>query len=198
MYNEQEIPGLLSCLWSLSCRGVSNMLLFLSNTFHCHYYVWGCMCSTSPFQFRWLKGYFHSSCYNHHQIGSINLTHRYHIFPWLCARDVCYIIFCHLLHTHFRILFSLSLCSWWWVQIVGYVLACRSYSFVCTLHHLIIIIVQTYLKIYKMPIGYILSSVWVRLSIFFQLSIIQDMGLCFKFTRFPCDDWENIHFVLSS
>ena len=22
----------------------------------------------------------------------------YHIFPWLCAWDVCYIIFCHLLH----------------------------------------------------------------------------------------------------
>ena len=41
-----------------------------------------------------------------------------------------------------RHLFSLVLCSLWWVQIVGCVLACRSYSFVCTLHHLIIIIVQ--------------------------------------------------------
>ena len=39
-------------------------------------------------------------------------------------------------------LFLLLLCSLWWVQIVGYVLACRSYSFICTLHHLIIIIVQ--------------------------------------------------------
>ena len=29
-----------------------------------------------------------------------------------------------------------------WVQIFGYVLACRSYSFVCTVHHLIIIIVK--------------------------------------------------------
>ena len=38
------------------------------------------------------------------------------------------------------------LCSLWWVQIVGYVLACRSYSFVCIVNHLIIIIVQTYLK----------------------------------------------------
>ena len=106
------------------------------------------MCSTGPFQFRRLRGYIHSSCYYHHQIGSINLTH-YHIFPWLCAWDVCYIIFCHLLHIHSGktgILFSLLLCSLWWVQIVGYVLACRSCSFVCTLHHLIIIIVQTYLK----------------------------------------------------
>ena len=31
---------------------------------------------------------------------------------------------------------------------------------------------------YKMPVRYILSSVWVRLTIFSQLSIIQYMGLC--------------------
>ena len=31
---------------------------------------------------------------------------------------------------------------------------------------------------YKMPVTYILFSVWMRLSIFFQLSIIQYMGLC--------------------
>ena len=31
---------------------------------------------------------------------------------------------------------------------------------------------------YKMPVRYILSSVWVRLSIFSELSIIQYMGLC--------------------
>ena len=95
-----------------------------------------------------LIGYIHRSCYYHHQIGSINLT-NYHIFPWLCAWDACYIIFCHLLHIQSvktGILFSLLLCSLWWVQIVGSVLACRSCSFVCTLHHLIIIIVQTYLK----------------------------------------------------
>ena len=31
---------------------------------------------------------------------------------------------------------------------------------------------------YEMPVIYILSSVWVRLSIFSQLSILQYMGLC--------------------
>ena len=31
---------------------------------------------------------------------------------------------------------------------------------------------------YKIPVRYILSSVWVRLSIFSPLSIIQHMGLC--------------------
>ena len=134
------------CKWSLSCRCLSNMLLVLLISF-CHYYIQGCVCSTCPFQFRWLKGYIHSSCYYHHQIGSINVTHCYHIFPWLCAWDVCYIIFCHLLHIHSektRILFSLLLCCLWWVQIVRYILACRSYSFLCTLHH--IIIAQTFLK----------------------------------------------------
>ena len=137
------------CLCSLSCGGVSNMMLVLSITFHCHCCIWGCMCSTGPFQFRWLKGYIHSSYYYHHQLGSINLTHSYHICPWLGAWDVCYFIFCHLLHIHSgktRILFSLLLCSLWWVQIVGCVFACWSCSFVCTLHHIIIIIVQNYLK----------------------------------------------------
>ena len=46
---------------------------------------------------------------------------------------------------------------------------------------------------YKMPRKYILSSVWVRLSISSQLSIIQYVGLCFQFTHFPCDNWENIY-----
>ena len=31
---------------------------------------------------------------------------------------------------------------------------------------------------YKMPVRYILSNVWVRVSIFFQLSIVHYMGLC--------------------
>ena len=108
-----------------------------------------CMCSTVSFQWRWLKGYIYSSCYYHHHIGSINLTHCYHICPWLCAWDVCYIIFCHLLHIHSGktgIFFSLLFRSLRWMQIVRYVLACMSNSFVCTLHHLIIIVVQTYLK----------------------------------------------------
>ena len=91
----------------------------------------------------------YSSCYYHNQIGSIHLSHCYHIFPWLCTWDVCCIILCHLLHIRSGKtgnLFSSLLCSLWWVQIFRYVLACRSYSFVCTVHDLTIIIVQTYLK----------------------------------------------------
>ena len=48
--------------------------------------------------------------------------------------------------------------------------------------------------IYKMPVRYNLSSVWVRLSIFSQLSIIQYVGLCvFSLPVSFCDDWENIY-----
>ena len=37
---------------------------------------------------------------------------------------------------------------------------------------------------YKMPLRYMLSSVWVRYGIFSQLSIIQYVGLCFQFVHF--------------
>ena len=46
-----------------------NMLLGISITLYFHYNMWGCMCSTGPFQYRWLKGYIYSSCYYHNQIG---------------------------------------------------------------------------------------------------------------------------------
>ena len=102
-------------------------------------------------------------------------------FSWLCAWDVCYIIFCHLSQIHSgktRILFSLLLCSLWWLQIV--VLACRSYSFVCTLHHVIKIIVcylSEDITLIKC-LSNIFCRVWVRLSTISQLSILQYMGLC--------------------
>ena len=120
-------------------------------------------------------------------------------FPWLCAWDVCYIIFCHLLYIRsgktgnlfsFIVQFMMSANS-------RIVLACRSYSFVCTVHQLIIIIVQTYLEtlnLYKMPVRYILSSVWVRLGIFSQLSIIQYVGLCaFSLPIIKSEIWTITH-----
>ena len=105
-------------------------------------------------------------------------------FPWLCAWDVCCTIFCHLLHIHSRktgSLFSLLLCSLWWLakELDMFCLADRIRLFV---HN--IISLSSLCKLfwrqwtYKMPVRYILSRVWVRLSIFSQLSIIQYMGLC--------------------
>ena len=173
------------------------MWLVLSISFYYHYNIWGCICSTGPFQFRWLKGYIYSPCYYHHQIGSIHLSHCYHIFPWLCACDVCYIIFCHLLHIlsgKTRILFSLSLCSLWWVQIVGYILACRSYSFVhytISLSSLCKLIWRHWT--YKMPVRYILSSVSKIKHVFSVIHYKICRAVCLQFTHFPCDDWENMH-----
>ena len=155
------------------------------------------MCSTGPFTYRWLKRSIYSSFYYHHQIGSIHLSHCFHIFPWLCAWDVCYIIFCHLLYIHSGKtgnLFSLVLCSLWWLQIVGFVLACRSYSFVRTLHHLIVIIVQTLSE--DIELIKCLSDIICRMSrIKNIISVIHHTicwAVCFQFTHFLRDDWENI------
>ena len=119
-----------------------------------------------------------------------------YFFPWLCARDICYIIFCHLLHISSGKtgnLFSLLLCSLWWVQIFGYVLACRLYSFVCTAHHLIIIIVPTYLKHWTLLVRYVLSSVSKIKHILSVIHYTICGSVCFEFTHFSYDDWKNIY-----
>ena len=97
-------------------------------------------------------------------------------------------------------LFSLLLCSLWWVQIFRYVLACRSCSFVCTLHHLIIIM-QTYLRILIIKNAcqiYFVECVCKIKHIFSVIHYTIYGTVCFQFTHFSCDDWENIHFVLLS
>ena len=133
----------------VSCGGVFNILLVLSIIFYFHYNIWGCMCSTDPFQYRWLKGYIYSICYHHHQIGSIHLSHCHHIFRG-CVPEVFVttysITYCTYVPGKPGICFHYYCAVYDRVQIVGYVLACRSYSFVCTVHHLIVIIVQTYLE----------------------------------------------------
>ena len=50
---------------------------------------------------------------------------------------------------------------------------------------------------YKMPVRYILSSVWVR-AYSLSCPLYKYGAVCFQFTHFPCDDWENVHFVLLS
>ena len=140
------------------------------------------MCSTGPFQFWWLRGYIDSSCYYHHQIGSINLTH-YPIFPWLCAWDICYIIFCHLLHIH-----SGKTGIFVFIIIVQFMMSANirirfglQIVFVClyiTPSHYHHANLSEDIDHKKMPVRYILSSVCVRWSTFSQSSIIQYMGLC--------------------
>ena len=77
------------------------------------------------------------------------------------------------------ILFSLLSCSLWWVQTDTFWLADRVHLFV---HYTISL--SSLCKLfwrhwtYKMPVRYILFSLWVRLGIFSHLSITQYMGLC--------------------
>ena len=182
-----------NCLWSLSCGGMPYMLIVLSITFHFHYYIYMVVCVQ--------LAHFRLGDWRDISIAHITIIIKSEVsnlpiviifFVVVCLRCLLHHILSRL-HIHSGItgiLFSFLLYSLLWLQIVGYVLTCRSYSSVCTLHHLIIIIVQTYLKSwnYKMPVRYILSSVWVRLIIFSQLSIIKYGIMCFQFTHFPCDD----------
>ena len=162
-------------------------VLVLSITCYFHYNIWGCRCSTGPFQYRWLKGYIYSSCYYHHQIGSIHLSHCYHIFPWLCAWDVCYIIFCHLLHIRSRKNGNLfSLLFWLADRIRLFVQYTISLSSLCKLiwRH----------WTYKMPVKIYFVECVIKIKHILSVIHYTICGVvCFQFTHFPCDDWENIY-----
>ena len=102
-----------------------------------------------------------------------------------CRPTIKIVIFCHLLHIRLGKtgnLFSLLLCSLWWIQIVGYVcLADRTRLFVQYTISLSSLCKLSWRHwTYKMPVRYI--CVWVRLSIFSKLSIMQSIinyvGLC--------------------
>ena len=110
------------------------------------------------------------------------------------------LLFCHVLHIHSRKtgnLFSLLLCSLLWMQIVGYVLAWRSYPFVCkhytsSLASLCKLIWRHW--IYKMLVRYIFVECVNKIKHIpsvIHLSICR--AVCFQLSHFPCEDWENIY-----
>ena len=78
------------------------------------------------------------------------LSHCCHIVPWLCVwmAVLSYsVIYLHIYSGN--TLFPLLRCSLWYLRTIGYIKACRSCSFVCKLHHLIIIIMQAYLRAFN-------------------------------------------------
>ena len=192
------------CLWSLSCGGVPNMLLVLSITFHFHkyiyIYIYGVVCvqmahfslgdwedisiahviiiiksevSTLPIII------FFRGCVPEMFVTSYSVTYCIYIpgKPGFCF------------HYHCAVYDECKYSDTFWIVFVCLYITPSHYHHCANLSEDIE---------HKMPVRYILSSVWVRLSIFSQLSIIQYMGLYVQFTHFPCDDWENVHFVLSS
>ena len=148
------------------------MLLVLSITCYFQYNIWHCMYSTGPFKYRWLKGYIYSSCYYHHQIGSIHLSHCFPIFFRGCVPEM------------FVTSYSVTYCIYipgkpgiCFISIVQFMMSANSrirfglrIVFVCLYitpfhyHHCANFIWRHWT--YKMPVRYNLSSVWVRLSIF--------------------------------
>ena len=149
------------------------------------------MCSTGPFQYRWLKAVSiaHVIIIIKSEVSTFPIAIIF--FPWLCAWDVCYIIFCHVLHIRSGKTgnsFSLLLCSLWWGQIFGYVSVCKSYSFICTVHHLIIIIVQTYLEtlnLCNMPVRYILLRCVSKIKHIISVIHYTICGAVFSVYPFP-------------
>ena len=138
----------INACWVYHVETVSKMGLVLLITF-CN--IWVCMCWTGPFEFRWLKGYI----YNPSSYIIIKL--QVSTFPIVviffrgCVSEmvvlpysVIYSICIYLGNT--GTLFQLLMFSLSYLQTIGYIMACRSCSFVCKLHHLIIIIIQTHLK----------------------------------------------------
>ena len=110
---------------------VFNMLLFLSITFYFSYNIWGCMCSTGPFQYRWLKGYIYSSCYHHHQIFPTFPTVI--IFFRDCVPEMFVtsysVTYCIYVPGKPGICFHHYCAVYDECKLVGNVLACRSYPF---------------------------------------------------------------------
>ena len=87
-------------------------------------------------------------------------------FRWLCAWGGCNIISCriHVYHGTAGFYYFYYCAVLWCAQTIEYIMVRWLYSFVCTLHYLIIIIIQTYLNIYiyqtsKMFVRYLLSCV---------------------------------------
>ena len=155
------------------------------------------MCSTGPFQYRWLKEYIYISYYYHHQIGIIHNSHCFHIFPWLCVWDACYIISCYLLHMNSGNLFSLSLSNLCWVQMVGYglnILFIYLYITPSHYHHCA--------KLYEdVELTKCMSDIFVECvsKIRHILPVIPYTicgAVCFQFTHFYCDDWVNIYIYI--
>ena len=129
------------------------------------------MCWTGPFEIRWLKGYIHNPSYYHNQIGSIHLFHCCHIFPWLCVKYGCTIVFCHVLHIHpgnTGTLLPLLMFSLWYLQMIGYIGRVRLFAdYTISLSSLCRLIWRHWTtKILK----YMLPSVCLRLRQFSQFS----------------------------
>ena len=157
------------------------MLLVLSITVYFHYNRVVCV-QLAHFSSRWLKGYIYSSCYNiiKSEVSTFPIVVIFFrgCVPemFVTSYSVTYCIYVPgktgiCFHSYCAVYDDCKYSDTFW-------LADRTRLFVqCTisLSSLCKLIWRHWT--YKMPVSYILSSVWVRLSIFSPLSIIQYVGL---------------------
>ena len=121
-----------------------------------------------------------------------------HIFPWLCDWDVCYMIFCHLLHIH-----SAKNRGFVFITIVQFMMSSNiirlfvhntiSLSSLCKLiwRH------WTCVNLNACQIDFVESVSEIK----HILSVIYYTiygAVCFQFANLPYDDWDDIYFVLLS
>ena len=161
------------------------------------------MCSTDQLLYRWLKGHIYSSCYYHYQIGSIHLSHCCHILPWLCAWEV------EVLLHH-----VLSLIAYTFRENQEWIFIIIIVQFMMSANSRIRFGVQTVLLcLYNTPshLSSLCKLIWrhwthkmsVRYIFVECVSKIKNIlsvihytiywDVCFQFTYFPCDDWENVY-----
>ena len=156
------------------------------------------MCSTGPFQYRWLNGYIYSSCYYHNQIGSIHLSHCYHIFAVVvCLRCLLHHMLSLIAHTFrenrefvFIIMVQFMMSANNRIRFgLQIVLVCL-YSTQSHYHHCANL--SEDIELIKC-----LSDIFCRVCKIKHIpSVIHYTicgAVCFQFTHFSCDDWENIY-----
>ena len=139
-----------------SCSGVNKA---------CHWYT--CMLEICLYELAWCRSYVH---------GYSDTI----IIPLLSYFSVVVCMRCLLHHTLIAHTFRENL-EFVFIIIMQYMMSANSWirlfvHYTISLSSLCKLIWRHW--IYKMPVRYILSSVWARLSIFSQLSIIQYVGLC--------------------
>ena len=134
--------------------------------------------------------------------GRSIIGHCYHICPWVCAWDAWYIIFSHLIQIHSektRILFSLLLYSSWWVQIVRYIFGLQN-VFVCLYitpsHYHYCANLSEDTELIKCLSDTFVECVSKIKNILSVIHYTICGAVCFQFTHFPCDDWENIYIYI--
>ena len=178
--NKNTLIFQTNTVWGSFCSLVSlfrtillTMLLIASITFYYHYNILG---------FIWSTGYTYSSCFYHHQIGSINLI-TFSVV--VCLRCLLHHILSLIAYTFQENLhFVFTIIAQFMMSANNRMRFGLQIVFVCLYitpshhHHHPWANFSEDNWTYKMPVTYILSSVWVRLNTFYQFSIIQCMGLC--------------------